>query len=219
MANDHATSRLAACLPVRPAWAAVIRREFSVSTPKPTWAGFAVIAASLGAAFLSQAAGLLNTLPSLCVFSLIGIVALFYGTQATRALAGPLLLLFFAVPLPKFFYYALTSQLQTASTSLGVFFLGLLHVPVFQDGNIIDLGGYQLQVAEACSGIRYLFPLMGLLLLACILVAPFVIAGYVGLTVLLFLPLLGLRRMFPGNGHALRYSSVENLLDTAARRA
>ena len=35
-----------------------------------------------------------------------------------------------------------------------------------------------------------------LVLMACILVAPFVIAGYVGLTVLLFLPLLGLRRMF-----------------------
>jgi len=35
------------------------------------------------------------------------------------------------------------------------------------------------------------------LLVAGIFVAPFVIAGYVGLTVLLLLPLLGLRRMFP----------------------
>jgi hypothetical protein len=36
-----------------------------------------------------------------------------------------------------------------------------------------------------------------LLLMAGILVIPFAIAGYVGLTLLLFLPLLGLRRMFP----------------------
>ena len=35
------------------------------------------------------------------------------------------------------------------------------------------------------------------LLLLGVLVAPLVTAGYVGLTVLLFLPLLGLRRMFP----------------------
>ena len=35
-----------------------------------------------------------------------------------------------------------------------------------------------------------------LLLTAGILVAPLVITGYVGLTLLLFLPLLGLRRMF-----------------------
>ena len=33
-------------------------------------------------------------------------------------------------------------------------------VPVFLDGNIIDLGVYKLQVAEACSGLRYLFPIM-----------------------------------------------------------
>ena len=33
-------------------------------------------------------------------------------------------------------------------------------MPVFLEGNIIDLGTYKLQVAEACSGLRYLFPLM-----------------------------------------------------------
>ncbi|MBA3325466.1 MAG: VPLPA-CTERM-specific exosortase XrtD, partial [Rhodobacteraceae bacterium] len=33
-------------------------------------------------------------------------------------------------------------------------------VPVFLEGNVIDLGVYKLQVAEACSGLRYLFPIM-----------------------------------------------------------
>ena len=33
-------------------------------------------------------------------------------------------------------------------------------MPVYLDGNIIDLGVYMLQVAEACSGLRYLFPIM-----------------------------------------------------------
>jgi|TARA_B110000908_G_C10260445_1_gene458821 exosortase D (VPLPA-CTERM-specific) len=33
---------------------------------------------------------------------------------------------------------------------------------VFLSGNIIDLGNYQLQVVEACSGLRYLFPLMSI---------------------------------------------------------
>ena len=33
-------------------------------------------------------------------------------------------------------------------------------VPVYLDGNVIDLGVYKLQVAEACSGLRYLFPIM-----------------------------------------------------------
>jgi exosortase D (VPLPA-CTERM-specific) len=31
---------------------------------------------------------------------------------------------------------------------------------VFLEGNVIDLGIYKLQVAEACSGLRYLFPIL-----------------------------------------------------------
>jgi exosortase D (VPLPA-CTERM-specific) len=38
--------------------------------------------------------------------------------------------------------------------------LTLLSVPVFLDGNIIDLGTMKLHVAEACSGLRYLFPIL-----------------------------------------------------------
>ena len=33
-------------------------------------------------------------------------------------------------------------------------------IPVFLEGNVIDLGSYKLQVVEACSGLRYLFPLI-----------------------------------------------------------
>jgi hypothetical protein len=66
------------------------------------------------------------------------------------------------------------------------------------------------------------------LLLLGILVAPLVMAGYVALTVLLFLPLLGLRRIFrrrstPAvvrwDGDAPRYSGVGNLWDAATRSA
>jgi exosortase D (VPLPA-CTERM-specific) len=38
----------------------------------------------------------------------------------------------------------------------------LFGISVFLEGNVIDLGTYKLQVAEACNGLRYLFPLMTL---------------------------------------------------------
>jgi exosortase D (VPLPA-CTERM-specific) len=38
----------------------------------------------------------------------------------------------------------------------------LAGISVFLEGNVIDLGVYKLQVAEACNGLRYLFPLMTL---------------------------------------------------------
>jgi hypothetical protein len=39
-------------------------------------------------------------------------------------------------------------------------FVSLMGVPVFLEGNVINLGVYKLQVAEACSGLRYLFPIL-----------------------------------------------------------
>lgn len=56
----------------------------------------------------------------------------------------------------------LTSNLQLLSSQLGVEIIRLCRIPVFLSGNIIDLGNYQLQVVEACSGLRYLFPLMSI---------------------------------------------------------
>lgn len=66
------------------------------------------------------------------------------------------------------------------------------------------------------------------LLVLGILLAPLVVAGYVGLTVVLFLPLLGLRRIFRRrstptvvrwDGDVPRYLGLRNQWDAATRRA
>jgi exosortase D (VPLPA-CTERM-specific) len=64
------------------------------------------------------------------------------------------------LPLPDTLYYKMTNSLQLISSELGVWFLRLFSVPVFLQGNIIDLGVLQLHVADACSGLRYLFPIL-----------------------------------------------------------
>jgi len=46
------------------------------------------------------------------------------------------------------------------SSEIGVAVIRLFDISVFLEGNVIDLGSYKLQVVEACSGLRYLFPLM-----------------------------------------------------------
>ena len=77
------------------------------------------------------------------------------------------------IPLPEFIYFNLSSQLQLISSSIGVSFIRLFDISVFLEGNVIDLGNYQLQVVEACSGLRYLFPFMSFgFLLACLYNAP-----------------------------------------------
>jgi exosortase D (VPLPA-CTERM-specific) len=72
----------------------------------------------------------------------------------------PLAYLLFMVPLPNFLYNNLSQALQLVSSAIGVEFIRLFGISVHLEGNVIDLGGYRLQVVEACSGLRYLFPLM-----------------------------------------------------------
>jgi exosortase D (VPLPA-CTERM-specific) len=59
----------------------------------------------------------------------------------------------------------LTFKLKMAASTLSAMMLRISGISVFQDGNIIDLGVSQLQVVDACSGLRYLMPLFLLSLL------------------------------------------------------
>ena len=68
--------------------------------------------------------------------------------------------LVFMLPLPQFLYWKVNTTLQLVSSQIGVKLVALAGVPVYLEGNVIDLGVTLLQVAEACSGLRYLFPIM-----------------------------------------------------------
>ena len=59
----------------------------------------------------------------------------------------------------------MTFNLKLAASSLSVAMLRLAGISVLQDGNIIDIGIAQLQVVDACSGLRYLMPLILMALL------------------------------------------------------
>ncbi|NBZ90038.1 VPLPA-CTERM-specific exosortase XrtD [Rhodobacteraceae bacterium CYK-10] len=89
-----------------------------------------------------------------------GMLLLSFGWRQGRQFWPPVLHLVYMLPLPGVLYYGLSTWLQWVSSNLGVWFLHQISVPVFLDGNIIDLGVYKLQVAEACSGLRYLFPIL-----------------------------------------------------------
>lgn len=100
------------------------------------------------------------------VLALFGLSVCVLGWRGTRIIAVPLAILFFMIPLPQFLLRELSQQLQLVSSQLGVALIRQFGISVFLEGNIIDLGSYKLQVVEACSGLRYLFPLMVLGFLA-----------------------------------------------------
>ena len=93
------------------------------------------------------------------IVTIFGLFLSHMGWKAMKVIIASIFLLFFMVPLPNFLYQGLSSELQLISSSLGVWFIRLFGISVFLEGNVIDLGVYKLQVVEACSGLRYLFPL------------------------------------------------------------
>ena len=97
---------------------------------------------------------------------LLGIALSLGGYTLLRVAVIPIGFLIFAIPLPYFIDANLSLQLQLISSQLGVFFIRLFQIPVYLEGNVIDLGTYKLQVVDACSGLRYLFPLASLSFLA-----------------------------------------------------
>lgn len=84
------------------------------------------------------------------------------GWGGVRALRVPALLIFLVVPLPYLLANALTVNMQLWSTHLGVGILRQLGYPGFQSGNLIEMGSFQPLVAEACFGLRYLYPLISI---------------------------------------------------------
>ena len=130
------------------------------SQPVKRWPGVLVVAFGLAIAIL----GNVVRIPDIVTYAFIiwvgGVVLTVFGWDRGIKHQLPVIHLVFMLPLPQFLYWQLTTFLQTISSQLGVWFVSLAGVPVFLEGNIIDLGVYKLQVAEACSGLRYLFPIL-----------------------------------------------------------
>ncbi|MBI5617975.1 MAG: VPLPA-CTERM-specific exosortase XrtD [Gammaproteobacteria bacterium] len=135
-------------------WPAIARDRFEGS-----WGGVALVAVGLAAYFFAELATLYILVQYAFLLMLNGAVLALLGWRAFRHVLVPLLILAFMVPLPTFLYNNLSSQLQLLSSQLGVAVVRMAGISVFLEGNVIDLGSYKLQVAEACNGLRYLFPL------------------------------------------------------------
>ena len=137
--------------------------------PSSRWPGVAVILLAACIAIL----GNLTSIPDIVTYAFIiwvsGVVLVTMGWAEGRMHQLPVLHLIFMLPLPQFVYWKLTTFLQAVSSEIGVWVIRLFGIPVYLDGNIIDLGPYQLLVAEACSGLRYLFPILSFSYLMAIL--------------------------------------------------
>lgn len=126
----------------------------------PSWWGILFLLVSGASLLVAVLASFQTAAQYGFILALVGLSLAFAGVKTTKTLAPAFVYLLFAIPLPHLIYANLSGELQLISSNIGVFVLEIVGISVFQEGNIIDLGTYKLQVVEACSGLRYLFPLI-----------------------------------------------------------
>ena len=133
----------------------------------PSWWGLPIIICGLWLNILGELAADVYVPRVSLIITLAGILILLGGWRLIRLLIFPLLLLILMIPLPELVTNKLTMQLQLISSQLATGFLQLSGIPVFRQGNIIDLGVRQLQIVDACSGLRYILALLALGVIFC----------------------------------------------------
>jgi len=94
------------------------------------------------------------------------------GTGALRAIAFPLLFLAFLIPIPGFLIEAATGPLKQLVSTIVAALLGAVGYPVVREGVVLDMGGHQMLVADACSGMNSIVSLTALTLLYVHLTGP-----------------------------------------------
>lgn len=144
-----------------------MRREALIASfGRPSWTGLVIIALAVTMHVIGEYSSIFILSHIGFILVLIGIVLTAGGYPLLKVTFVPIVFLIFAVPLPYFVQSGLTLQLQLISSQLGVDVIRFFQIPVYLEGNVIDLGFYKLQVVEACSGLRYLYPLLSLSFLA-----------------------------------------------------
>lgn len=130
---------------------AVRRRFDSVDVRPNPWAlvllaglGFAWFVGDLAAVQFVKQGALVGMVPTL--------VWLMSGTRVVRAILFPLLFLFFTVPMGE----VLVPLLQDFSAAFAVKALDLVGIPVLLERRLILVPSGAWEVAEACSGLRFL---------------------------------------------------------------
>ena len=141
------------------------RREIAATPSEPSWIGLVPFGISVCFFWIGDLAGEYFTLYMSFWLAVVGLIWLHLGWEKIKTMWFSLFMMLAMFPFPNFITTRITLNLRLISSKLGVLMLQLYGMSAYREGNVIDLGFTQLQVVDACSGLRYVMPLMVLSLL------------------------------------------------------
>lgn len=96
---------------------------------------------------------------------IIGLILMVFGSRFLKVIAFPIFFMIFLLPIPGAFLAAITLPMKIAVSYVVDNLLFSLGYPIARDGVILQIGQYQLMVADACAGMNTLISLEALGLL------------------------------------------------------
>ena len=135
------------------------RKRLQNTKPDPSWIGVVVVGFALAILLLAEFGAELFSARFSLIILLAGLVLTFGGWQFLKELRFVLLVLLLAIPIPRIIFNEIAIPLQLLASKSASVLLHLIGVPAVRMGNVIELPQMELEVAQACSGIRSLMSL------------------------------------------------------------
>jgi exosortase B len=131
--------------------------------PRPAWlAGTTTLLMGLFAYMVGRSQAIIQLEVGSQIVLLAAILLLLVGAAGLRRLWFPLFFMLFMVPLPGVFVQALTIPLKMGVSYVAENVLYWAGYPIARTGVILQVGQYQLLVADACAGMHTMFTLEAL---------------------------------------------------------
>jgi exosortase D (VPLPA-CTERM-specific) len=141
------------------------RNALATIPSKPSWTGFIPVGVGICLYWLGELGGEFFTMYMSLWLVILGLTWIHVGWKKLKTIGFAFILMLTMFPFPNVINTKITFQLKLISSKVGVWMLHLYGMSAFREGNVIDLGFTQLQVVDACSGLRYVMPLMVLSLI------------------------------------------------------
>jgi len=148
------------------------RARLQALPKRPSWSGVGLLVLGLVVLVVGGIGAELFLSRVSMLIVIAGLVVLFLGWNYFRATLFPWAFLLLMIPIPKIIFNQITLPLQRFAAIVAAHVLPFLGVPVYRQGNIINLPAMPLEVAEACSGIRSLMSLATLAIIYGYLMEP-----------------------------------------------
>jgi len=127
-----------------------------------TRAGTTLIIAAVVLRYVSGLAAELFMMRSSMWLAIVGLIVFAFGWRQLKVWWLPVSLLLLSIPLPATITNSLAIPLQFKASQYGTELIKWRDIPVRTSGNVIDIPGQRLFIAEACSGLRSLTALISL---------------------------------------------------------